>query len=165
MVFQDPYGSLSPRMLISEIIEEPLLINKLGTPESRREKVHEALKAVELDPAISNRYPHEFSGGQRQRIAIARALVVEPEVIIFDEPTSSLDRTVQQQVLSLLQTIQKQKQISFIFISHDLAVIRAISHRIMVIQHGQLIEQNDTIKLFSSPSSQYTENLINSAQV
>ena len=164
IVFQDPFGSLSPRMSISQIVEEGLLIHGIGsTPIDREKIIIDVLKEVELDPETKDRYPHEFSGGQRQRIAIARALVLKPELIILDEPTSALDRTVQIQVIELLRNLQKKYGISYIFISHDLAVVKALSHRVMVMKEGEIIEQNDCESLFSDPQMEYTKNLLDAA--
>ncbi|KZZ58741.1 microcin ABC transporter ATP-binding protein [Oleiphilus sp. HI0125] len=163
IVFQDPFGSLSPRMSIGQIIAEGLDIHGIGSESEREQMIIDALTEVELDPEVRHRYPHEFSGGQRQRIAIARALILKPEIIILDEPTSALDRSIQVQVIELLKNIQKKYQIAYIFISHDLAVVRALSHRVMVMQHGQVIEQNDCEQLFSSPQHEYTKELLDAA--
>ncbi|MFD2228653.1 ABC transporter ATP-binding protein [Alkalimarinus sediminis] len=160
IVFQDPYGSLSPRMSVQQIIEEGLVIHELGSEQEREAKVIQALKDVELDPESRHRYPHEFSGGQRQRIAIARALVLQPELIILDEPTSALDRTVQSQVVNLLRNIQQKYQISYLFISHDLAVVKALSHRVMVMKQGEVVEYGDSHQIFDSPKEAYTQTLI-----
>ncbi|ARU57090.1 ABC transporter [Oleiphilus messinensis] len=163
IVFQDPFGSLSPRMSVGQIIEEGLLIHKIGTAESRKEMVNNALRDVQLSPELRDRYPHEFSGGQRQRISIARALVLKPELIILDEPTSALDRTVQKQVVELLKTIQKKYNISYIFISHDLAVVKAISHQVMVMNHGTVVEHGPCKAIFSEPQHAYTQELLKAA--
>lgn len=163
IVFQDPYGSLSPRMSVMQIIEEGLIIHGVASPEEREKIIIDALKEVELDPKSRHRYPHEFSGGQRQRIAIARAIVLKPKLIILDEPTSALDRTVQTQVIELLRHLQAKHNIAYLFISHDLAVVRALSHRVMVMRHGDVIEQNDCESLFRSPKESYTKNLLEAA--
>ncbi|MBL4606894.1 MAG: ABC transporter ATP-binding protein [Pseudomonadales bacterium] len=163
MVFQDPFGSLSPRMSIAEIVGEGLEIHsELQGPE-KLEAIKEALLNVGLNEEVLNRYPHEFSGGQRQRIAIARALVLNPEVIIFDEPTSALDRSVQVQVVELLQSLQKKFQLAYLFISHDLSVIKALSHEIIVMKDGVVLEKNNTAAIFESPQNPYTQALINAA--
>ncbi len=169
IVFQDPYGSLSPRMSVQQIIEEGLIIHEEGNPkesdkvERREQKVIQALKDVDLDPETRHRYPHEFSGGQRQRVAIARALVLQPELIILDEPTSALDRTVQSQVVELLRTIQQKYKISYLFISHDLAVVKALSHRVLVMKQGQVIEYGSSEQIFDSPKKEYTRSLIDAS--
>lgn len=163
LVFQDPFASLSPRMLVKDIIGEGLNISKMGTPKEQQQQIISAMEAVELDPQTLNRYPHEFSGGQRQRIAIARALVMEPEFIILDEPTSALDRTVQQQVLELLKDLQKNRGLSYLFISHDLAVIRSICQHTLVMNQGKIIESGSTQEIFENPQDDYTKRLIASA--
>lgn len=164
VVFQDPYGSLSPRLNVGEIISEGL---KVHFPEmTRRERsarVTEVLEEVQLDPSVRNRYPHEFSGGQRQRIAIARALVLKPEFLLLDEPTSALDRSVQVRVVNLLKDVQQKYELTYIFISHDLAVIRAMSDEVLVMKEGQVVEQGTTDQIFSQPKQEYTRNLIKSA--
>ncbi len=152
VVFQDPYGSLSPRMSVTDIVSEGLDAHKLMTdPEDRDREVIRMLEQVEIDPDVRFRYPHEFSGGQRQRIAIARALILKPKILFLDEPTSALDRTVQIQVLELLARLQKQYGMAYVFISHDLSVIRAIADEVMVMKAGDVVEQGDAKTLFASP--------------
>jgi len=165
VVFQDPFGSLSPRMSIAEIIAEGLEVQGITKRSQQDEQVCLALRDVGLDPEVRHRYPHEFSGGQRQRIAIARALVLRPRLIILDEPTSALDRTVQKQIIQLLRDLQRQYQFSYLFISHDLAVVRAMSHRVMVMQAGKVVEQASTERLFSRPEHPYTQRLLEAAAV
>ena len=163
IVFQDPFGSLSPRMSIGQIVSEGLEIHKVGTPQEREQMIIDALREVELDPEYRHRYPHEFSGGQRQRIAIARALILKPKLIVLDEPTSALDRSIQVQVIDLLRRLQEKYNVTYIFISHDLSVVRALSHRVLVLKHGNVIEQNDCEALFSSPQQSYTKELLDAA--
>ena len=163
IVFQDPYGSLSPRMSIFQIIEEGLLIHNISDKVGREKIIIDALKEVGLDEDIRNRFPHEFSGGQRQRIAIARALVLKPKLIILDEPTSALDRTVQAQVVDLLRDIQAKHGIAYIFISHDLAVVKALSHHVIVMKQGKIVEQNTCDAIFNAPQQTYTKNLLEAA--
>ena len=164
IVFQDPFASLNPRMTIAQIIEEGLKAHNIGkTEKDRLALVTKALDEVGLSADMHNRYPHEFSGGQRQRIAIARALVLRPRLIVLDEPTSALDLTVQKQIIDLLKGIQKKHNVSLIFISHDLRVIRAISHHVIVMKDGTMIEQGETHHIFDSPQSEYTKSLIEAA--
>lgn len=163
IVFQDPFGSLSPRMSIAEIVREGLEIHDPHNASEHEQKVIGALKDVGLDPEARHRYPHEFSGGQRQRIAIARALVLQPDLIILDEPTSALDRTVQKQVIQLLRDIQARYGLSYIFISHDLAVVRALSHKLLVLQHGRIVEYGEAARVFRAPQAEYTRELLNAA--
>jgi len=164
MVFQDPYGSLSPRLTVLNIVEEGLLTHRpeLGKTE-RTDLALAILEKVGLDQSVRNRFPHEFSGGQRQRIAIARAMVLRPAVVVLDEPTSALDRTVQKEVLDLLCDLQKEFELSYVFISHDLAVIQAVSDYVMVMRDGRIVEQGVTKDIFESPQMDYTRTLIESS--
>lgn len=163
VVFQDPFGSLSPRMSIAQIISEGLDIHHIGTRSERDAQVIQALEEVGLDPESRHRYPHEFSGGQRQRVAIARALVLKPSLILLDEPTSALDRTVQGQVIELLRELQRKHNLSYLFISHDLAVVKALSHELMVIRQGEIVEQGPAAQIFASPQHDYTRQLLEAA--
>src|SRR6476619_5241989 len=164
IVFQDPYGSLSPRLSVGQIIEEGLLIQKPGMDRAdRRARVSRALKEVGLDPASQDRYPHEFSGGQRQRIAIARALVLEPKFLILDEPTSALDVSVQAQIVDLLRDLQKRYKLAYLFISHDLKVVRALANAIIVLRHGKVVEQGPARTVFAKPKTDYTKALLAAA--
>lgn len=164
IVFQDPYGSLSPRLSISQIIEEGLrILNTELTYDQRRKKVQQALSEVGLDPNSLDRYPHEFSGGQRQRIAIARALVLEPKLIMLDEPTSALDQSVQAQIVDLLRELQKKHGLGYLFISHDLKVVRALCNYVIVMQNGKVVEEGLSEQIFSAPQKDYTRALLSAA--
>ena len=164
IVFQDPYGSLSPRLSIGQIIEEGLGIQSPGLSRDEREaRVSRALKEVGLDPAWRDRYPHEFSGGQRQRIAIARALVLEPKFLILDEPTSALDVSVQAQIVDLLRELQRRHKLAYLFISHDLKVVRALANSIIVLRHGKVVEQGPAQTVFAEPKTEYTKALLAAA--
>ena len=162
IVFQDPYGSLSPRLSVRQIINEGLELLGLA-PAEQESRIINALIAVELDPESRHRYPHEFSGGQRQRIAIARALVLKPQLLILDEPTSALDRTVQKQIVLLLRRLQAENGFACLFISHDLKVVKAVSHRVLVMKQGLMVETNDSETLFSQPQQPYTQQLLQAA--
>jgi microcin C transport system ATP-binding protein len=164
IVFQDPYGSLSPRLSVGQIIEEGLAIQAPGLSRDERDaRVARALKEVGLDPAFSDRYPHEFSGGQRQRIAIARALVLEPKFLILDEPTSALDVSVQAQIVDLLRELQRRHKLAYLFISHDLKVVRALANSIIVLRHGKVVEQGSAQTVFAAPKTEYTKALLAAA--
>ena len=164
IVFQDPYGSLSPRMSVSDIIEEGLWVHHphLSRNEGER-RVVAALNDVGLDPETRFRYPHEFSGGQRQRIALARALVLEPTFIMLDEPTSALDMLIQAQMVDLLRDLQKRRDLTYMFISHDLRVVAALSSRLLVLRHGKVVEEGAALDLFKAPKSDYTRALLAAA--
>ena len=159
-VFQDPFGSLNPRMKVGAIIEEPLWIHRLGDRRQREKRVGELLKQVGLEPSHARRYPHEFSGGQRQRIGIARALATQPEVLICDEPVSSLDLSVQAQILNLFMTLQKECGLTYLFITHNLGILEAIADRVMVMYFGKVVEVAKTEELFAKPSHAYTKRLL-----
>jgi microcin C transport system ATP-binding protein len=163
MVFQDPFGSLSPRMSVGGIIEEGLVIHGLGDAGSRERQVIQVLEEVGLDPESRHRYPHEFSGGQRQRIAIARAVVLQPKFVILDEPTSALDRSVQAQIVDLLRALQQRHNLSYLFISHDLRVVRALSHYVVVMRNGVVVEQGSAAQVFGQPKHSYTRELMAAA--
>ena len=164
VVFQDPYGSLSPRMSVADIVEEGLLVQKRGsTFEERREIVARALADTGLDPAAMDRYPHEFSGGQRQRIAIARAMALEPRFVVLDEPTSALDMSVQAQIVDLLRDLQRRRGLAYMFISHDLKVVRALATDLIVMRHGKVVEQGSAAEIFRAPQSEYTRALFSAA--
>ncbi|MEO0442466.1 MAG: dipeptide ABC transporter ATP-binding protein [Pseudomonadota bacterium] len=160
IVFQDPFSSLSPRMCIRQIISEGLLLHASLSKQDIMQKVNAIMDEVGLDPNTKDRYPHEFSGGQRQRIAIARALILNPKVVFLDEPTSALDRVVQMQVIELLRHLQKERKLSYVFISHDIEVIRALSHRVVVLQQGQVVEQGNANSVLENPAHPYTQRLL-----
>jgi microcin C transport system ATP-binding protein len=164
IVFQDPYGSLSPRLSVAEIIKEGLNVHQSDTPESERDaRVIQALKDVGLDPATRFRFPHEFSGGQRQRIAVARAIVLEPTFVVLDEPTSALDMLIQAQMVDLLRDLQKRRNLTYLFISHDLRVVAALASRLMVMRQGKVVESGDAAELFKNPKTDYTRALLAAA--
>ena len=163
MVFQDPYGSLSPRMTVEGIISEGLGVH--GIPEGRnpRDMVSEVMTEVGLDPVMMHRYPHEFSGGQRQRIAIARAMILRPRLVVLDEPTSALDMTVQVQIVDLLRDLQRKYDLAYLFISHDLKVVRAMSHKMIVMRAGDVVEAGLAADIFDNPQTEYTQTLMAAA--
>jgi len=164
VVFQDPFSSLNPRMTIGQIIEEGLVVNQLGATRAERlDRVREALIAAGMPGNILSRFPHEFSGGQRQRIAIARAIALEPEFILLDEPTSALDLSVQAQIIELLRKLQDERGLSYLFISHDLKVVRALCHRVIVMQHGKIMEEGPVDEVLTNPKTAYTERLVKAA--
>ncbi len=163
IVFQDPYGSLSPRMTVEQIIAEGLALHGQDTPATARDKVAAIMTEVGLDPAMMGRYPHEFSGGQRQRIAIARAMILRPKLVVLDEPTSALDMTVQVQIVDLLRDLQRKWGLAYIFISHDLRVVRALSHKVLVMKAGDVVEAGEARAVFDAPQHAYTRALMAAA--
>ncbi len=164
IVFQDPFSSLNPRMTIGQIIEEGLIVNSIGATRAERvDRVREALVSAGMPGDILSRFPHEFSGGQRQRVAIARAIALEPEFILLDEPTSALDLSVQAQIIDLLRKLQDERGLSYLFISHDLKVVRALCHRVIVMQHGKIVEQGPVDEVLTNPKTAYTERLVRAA--
>jgi microcin C transport system ATP-binding protein len=163
VVFQDPYGSLSPRLTVEQIIAEGLGVHGIDPGQNRTQMVADIMREVGLDPAMMHRYPHEFSGGQRQRIAIARAMILRPKLVVLDEPTSALDMTVQVQIVELLRDLQRKWGLAYIFISHDLRVIRAMAHKVMVMQAGDVVEAGECGQVFTNPQSEYTKALMAAA--
>jgi oligopeptide/dipeptide ABC transporter ATP-binding protein len=165
IVFQDPFSSLSPRMLVKDIVGEPMAIHRMGTLRERNERVSELIQAVGLNPEHLWRFPHEFSGGQRQRIGIARALALRPDFIVLDEPTSALDVSVQAQILNILKRLQDEQHLSYLFISHHLSVVRAMSRRVVVMYLGQVVERAPTEELFTRPLHPYTQALLSAIPI
>jgi len=164
IVFQDPFSSMNPRMSVRQIIEEGLTVNGIGRNAAERfDRVKAALRDAGLPDTITHRFPHEFSGGQRQRIAIARAIAMEPEFILLDEPTSALDLSVQAQIIELLRKLQRDKGLSYLFISHDLKVVRALCHRVLVMQNGKIVEQGPVSEVLVNPQTDYTRRLVRAA--
>ena len=164
IVFQDPFGSLSPRLSVAEIVEEGLKVHmRQLSPAQRADKVTAVLREVGLDPETATRYPHEFSGGQRQRIAIARALVLEPQLLVLDEPTSALDVSIQSQIIDLLRDAQRRRGLTYMFISHDLRTVRALAHRLIVMRHGRVVEAGPAAEIFAAPREDYTRQLLAAA--
>lgn len=160
MIFQDPYSSLSPRMQIGDTLTEPMEIHGIGTKSERRDRARDVLQLVGMDSSIMRRYPHAFSGGQRQRLSIARALVLNPKLLVCDEPTSALDVSIQEQILDLLEELRDVRQLSYLFISHDLAVVSRIADEVAVMRQGRVVEQAPPSTLFADPQHPYTRALI-----
>jgi oligopeptide transport system ATP-binding protein len=165
IVFQDPYASLDPRMTVGDIVAEPLVVHSIGTKKDRRARVRELLDVVGFDPSYTNRYPHEFSGGQRQRIGIARALALSPKLIVCDEPVSALDVSIQAQILNLLKDLQQDFGLTYLFVAHDLAVVRSMSDRIAVMNKGKLVEIGPAEQVYTTPQEDYTKALLSAVPI
>ena len=165
MIFQDPYASLNPRMNVGRIVSEPLTVHSIGTEKERKERVASLLERVGLNPYFVNRYPHEFSGGQRQRIGIARALALDPSFIVCDEPISALDVSIQAQVVNLLQDLQEEMGLTYLFIAHDLSMIRYICDRVAVMYLGKIVEIGPTDELYDNPQHPYTQLLLSAVPI
>jgi oligopeptide transport system ATP-binding protein len=165
MIFQDPWASLNPRATIGEILREPFIVHQIGTKAEQKERVQALMQKVGLNPDFINRYPHQFSGGQRQRIGIARALAVEPDFIVCDEPISALDVSIQAQIINLLQELQEQFHLTYLFISHDLSVVRHISTHVAVMYLGKIVELADRMELYNNPKHPYTQALLSAVHI
>ncbi len=164
VAFQDPFSSLNPRMIIRQILEEGLIVNGIGGTAAARDKiVRQALNDVQMPQSCLDRFPHEFAGGQRQRLAIARAIALEPEFILLDEPTSALDLSIQAQIIDLLRDLRRKYGLSYLFISHDLKVVKALCHNTIVMQHGKVVESGPTDKVLNTPETDYTKRLVKAA--
>ena len=163
VVFQDPFSSLNPRMIVRQILEEGLVVNGIGDAAERDALVRKALDDVQMPQDILERFPHEFSGGQRQRLAIARAIVLDPEFILLDEPTSALDLSIQAQIIDLLRDLRRKRGLSYLFISHDLKVVKALCHNTIVMRHGDVVEFGPTSEVLDAPKSDYTKRLVRAA--
>jgi oligopeptide transport system ATP-binding protein len=165
LIYQDPYASLDPRMTVGEIIGEPIVVHKLVKAKKYREQIDELLKMVELEPKMASRYPHEFSGGQRQRIGIARALAVRPKFLVCDEPVSALDVSIQAQIINLLKKLKDALKLTYLFIAHDLSVVRYISDRVVVMYLGKIVEITNSDELYNNPLHPYTQALLSAVPI